>query len=31
MAKGIAGAQLYTVREYTKTLDDLKTTLEKVA
>ncbi len=31
MAKGIAGAQLYSVREYTKTLDDVKTTLKKVA
>jgi len=31
MAQGIAGAQLYTVRDYTKTLDDLKVTLKKVA
>ena len=31
MAKGTVGAQLYTVREYTQTLDDLKETLKKVA
>lgn len=31
MAKGIAGAQLYTVRQFTRTLDDLKVTLKKVA
>jgi len=31
MPKGTVGAQLYTVREYTQTLDDLKETLKKVA
>lgn len=31
MAKGIAGAQLYTVREYTKTAEDLAASLKKVA
>ncbi len=31
MAQMIAGAQLYTVREHTKTLEDLKATLKRVA
>jgi len=31
MAKGIVGAQLYTIREYTRTLEDLKESLPKIA
>jgi sugar phosphate isomerase/epimerase len=31
MAKGILGAQLYTVREFTQTLEDIAETLKKVA
>lgn len=31
MAKGIVGAQLYTVREFTQTFDDLQESLKKVA
>ena len=31
MAKGIPGAQLYTVREFTQTIEDVAETLKKVA
>ncbi len=31
MAKGIPGAQLYTVRQFTKTIEDVAATLKKVA
>ncbi len=31
MAKAVLGAQLYTVRDYTKTIEDVRATLKKVA
>ena len=31
MAKNVVGAQLYTLRDYAKTLDDVRATLKKVA
>ena len=31
MGKPVVGAQLYTVREYTKTLDGIKSSLDRVA